>query len=76
MTENENVWEVGEKSKININGTTVEIDGEITAEKIKEVAREHGIKKFIVKDADGNTLNPSDFPYTGEVTIEEYNEAK
>jgi len=72
----ENVWEVGEKSVINVNGTRVEIDGEITAEKVKEVAREHGIKKFTVLDADGNTLNPSDFPYTGEIRIEEYNEAK
>jgi len=70
--ENENVWNVEEKSKININGTVVEIEGEITAEKIKQVAREHGINKFFVKDVKGNILLPSDFPRVGEIIIEEY----
>lgn len=69
------VWEI-DGSRIRIGDETVEVEGEITADKIKEVARAKGIKRFTVEDPDGNTLTTSDFPRTGEVIIKEYNEAK
>ena len=70
------VWEVGTTYKIYVGGEVAkEIEGAITAEDVKAVAKAYGIKKFIVKDANGNTLTPSDFPYEGDIYIEEYNEA-
>ena len=73
----EEVWEVSEENVIHLpSGETVSVEGEITAEKIKEVARSRGIKKFTVEDEEGYTLTASDFPRSGEVFIKEYNEAK
>lgn len=34
----------------------------ITSKEIKEIAREHGIDKFDVKDVDNNYYMPKDFP--------------
>jgi len=70
------VWEIEEKSIIKYGDREKRVEGEITAEVVKEFARELGLKKFIVKDEDGNTLTPNDFPVMGTIIIEEYNEAK
>ncbi len=73
------VFEVedGQVSKIILpGGETVEIDGKITVSKLKEVAREYGIKKFIVENTDGQRLTAADFPLQGTVYIKEYNAAK
>lgn len=73
----EDVFEVGGVSKIVLpDGSTTEIDGEVTVEKLKEIARENGIKKFVVEDSEGNRLTAADFPMTGTVYIKEYNAAK
>jgi hypothetical protein len=52
----------------------------LNAEDVKNVAKERGIKKFIVQDEWENNLSPSDFPLdpskTKKVIIKEYNEAK
>jgi len=69
------VWEV-EKSVIRYGDITKEFEGEIKVEDVKKFAREHGLKKFIVKDSEENILTPEDFPRTGTIVIEEYNEAK
>jgi len=74
----EEVWETEapEVYKIYLRGEVVkEFDQAITAQDVKEIAKEHGIKKFIVKDGNGNILTPSDFPVSMDIYIEEYNEA-
>lgn len=48
----------------------------ITAEKVKEVSQANMLKKFNVFDEYGQPLKPSDFPYDGNVRLEEYNENK
>jgi len=69
------VWEIEEKVKVKIGEETLEYDS-VTAEDIKAIAREHGIKKFVVF-VEGQMVNPSAFPLErGEVEIKEYNEAK
>ncbi len=55
---------------------TVHVDGSVTAEKVKELARAEGVRKFTVKTTAGATLTPTQFPYSGDVLVEEYNEAK
>jgi hypothetical protein len=73
----ESVWSIEEAVEIELpNGEVVRKTGEITAEAIKEVARNAGVKKFTV-EKDGELLTPEDFPITsGRVSIKEYNEAK
>lgn len=52
------------------------VEEEITAEDVKEFARECGVRKFNVKDEFGSNLDPTDFPYEGDILLEEYNENK
>ena len=62
----------------------VEVGGEVycepsplTTERLKELAREAGVRKFTVEDGDGRPLTSSDFPVSdGTVRVREYNEAK
>lgn len=63
---------------VKIAGTDNEfhIDGEITIDRVKKIAKENDIFKFIVLNSDGDELNGSDFPYCGDITIKEYNAAK
>ena len=79
MTEwtNEEVWEVGEKVVIKYGDQIKEFDRQVTAEDIKAIAREFGLKKFTVHK-DGETLSPTDFPIDppAQIEIKEYNEAK
>jgi hypothetical protein len=76
------IWEtkIDKKSVINIhlpNGEIVTTDVPVEAEFISKLAKELLIKKFTVKNANGNILVASDFPYEdGDLYIEEYNEAK
>lgn len=70
------VWESEPAGRIILpSGQVLEVEQEITAEAVKKAAAEAGIKKFVVRDAEGNPLSPADFPRTGEVVVEEYNEA-
>jgi len=71
------VWsvDVTTKSKVLVGSKTVEVDGDVTVEKIIEIAKRFGIKKFVV-EKDGVTLSQADFPVSGNVSIKEYNEAK
>jgi len=71
------VWETGGMVKVRLpSGETVERNS-VSAEDIKSLAREAGLKKFIVERADGSILGPSVFPVSdGEIIIREYNEAK
>lgn len=73
------VFDVEEKVVSEIvlpNGERVKVDGEITVDELKRVARENGIKKFIVEGEDGQRLTSADFPYSGTVYIKEYNAPK
>ncbi len=73
----EDVWTT------NGNGVVIRLPGgesiereEVTSADVKEIAKDEGIKKFVVK-RNGDILQPTDFPVTsGEIKIEEYNEAK
>jgi len=54
------------------DGEVVERDS-ISAEELSTLAKQHGLRKFIVK-WDGEIVSPSDFPVSGgEIYIEEYN---
>jgi len=69
------VWAVP-KSKISFGETVKEIEGEVKPEDVISFARSLGLKKFVVKDEQGNLLSAGDFPKAGTFTLEEYNEAK
>ncbi len=80
--ERSEVWSVEEERKVAlyISDTIVGEYSELTADMIKQVARERGVKKFVVEDEWGSHLSPEDFPITAErtkkIVIKEYNEAK
>jgi len=70
--------EIFETSEVRVilNGETIAEVEELTIERLKKIAREHGIKKFTVSAA-GEDLTADDFPlYEGEVIIRPYYEAK
>lgn len=70
------IWSVSEEtSKVLVGSETVEVEGEITVEKIIEIAKKYGIKKFTV-EREGDVLSQADFPVSGTVVLKEYNEAK
>ncbi len=72
------VWETNGEGevKVYINDRLVTTKDEVTAQDVKEIAKEHGIRKFTVSDGDIE-LEQDDFPITsGSVYINEYNEAK
>jgi len=73
------VWETnGEEGEVEVyvNDRLVETKSEVTAQDVKNIASEHGIRKFTVSNGDVE-LEPEDFPVTsGSVYINEYNEAK
>jgi hypothetical protein len=73
----EEVWSVEEVIEIELpNGEVKRVSGELTAEAVKEIVRNIGVKKFTV-EKDGELLTPEDFPITsGRIVIKEYNEAK
>lgn len=50
------------------------VEGEVDADTVKEVARNNGVKNFKVQDSNGNGLNQDQFPYNGDVVVQEYNE--
>jgi PP-loop superfamily ATP-utilizing enzyme len=68
-----NTWSTQEEQRCYINNEPVKCP--ITSEKVKEFAQRMGLANFIVKDSEGRTLTPSDFPYSGRITIEAYNKA-
>lgn len=61
---------------LRLGSESKELEDEITAENVKQMARECGVRKFNVKDDFGGNLDPGDFPYEGDVILEEYNENK
>ena len=73
------VWSASEDERrvvVKVAGETYRYD-EVSPNDIKELARCHGIARFLVKNEDGRCLSPDDFPVrSGTVIIEEYNEAK
>ena len=69
-------WILEEVNKVSVNGEVKrEIGGEITAEVVKQVAREAGIKQLGVRDADGGRLSPTDFPVNHDVDLFQINKA-
>lgn len=71
------VWEIEEERNIIKIGTTeVNVLGEITTEEIKRVAKESGLRTFVVVREGGENLEMDDFPTTGTVCINSYNAPK
>lgn len=55
----------------------IDFKPEITAGMVREACKKVGIRKFVVKDSGGETLEREDFPVEeGKYRVEEYNEAK
>jgi AmiR/NasT family two-component response regulator len=50
-------------------------EGEITAENIRDVAKENGIKQIGVRNTDGVKLAPEDFPVQENIVIFQVNKA-
>lgn len=69
-TESESSFEIG------VAGEVVTVDHEITLEEVKRIGRGHGLKRVFVEDSSGSTLSAEDFPYSGNISIKEYDEAK
>ena len=61
-------------NSVTVGNHTETVEGEVDAEKVKEVARNNGVKNFKVEDSNGNGLNTDEFPYNGDVIVNEYNE--
>lgn len=61
-------------NSIRVGNSEVTIEGDVEADRVREVARENGVKKFKVEDEDGNGLDSDEFPYDGTVVVNEYNE--
>jgi len=61
-------------NSITVGNTTESVEGEVTIDRVKEVARDNGVKNFKVEDSEGNGLDQDQFPYNGDVVVREYNE--
>jgi hypothetical protein len=76
------VWEIGQKGRKTKTAKTVVVDGEeiqvksITPAVVKRIAKKKDIKRFVVKDEQGNLLSEQDLKGVNRITIERYNEAK
>ncbi len=55
------VWTVERKVKVKVGTETLEYDS-VSAEDVKKIAKERGIRKFIIEDENGNLLSIDDFP--------------
>lgn len=69
-------WSVDSEpvNTVTVGNVTETVEGDVTAEEVKEIARNNGVKNFKVEDSDGNGLNQDEFPYNGDVVVREYNE--
>ena len=63
-------FEASRKVKIILNGEVIDEREQIDVDTLLEIAKEHGLGKFKVRDAQGNYLKRSDFPITPEKTTE------
>jgi len=71
------VWTSEERKgvTVKIGEKTIFIEGSLTAEKVREIAKNEGLVNFVVRDESGRYLAPDDFPIdSGTITIEEYTE--
>ncbi len=71
------VFEAGQLVTVHVGGESVQVDEPLTVEKMKEIARNHGLSRFVAKDGDGDLLSADSFPVeSGDIYLESYNEAK
>jgi len=72
------VFEVeGGRVKVFIGEEKIGDYDSVTVELLKQIAKEHGIKKFTVVDVEDEELTAGDFPVVeGSLTIKPYYEAK
>ena len=59
---------------VTVGHHTESFEGEVTAEQVKDVASDNGVKNFKVQNSDGEGLDHDEFPYTGDIVVNEYNE--
>lgn len=55
----------------NVNKT---LETPVELDDVQRLSREEGIKKFQVKDSDGDKLTSDDFPVSQNISVTEYNE--
>ena len=74
----ESVWDTQNGGvRVVLPSGQVITENELSAQKLKDIVSGEGIRKFIVKDQDDECISPGDLPVSsGEIRIEEYNEAK
>lgn len=68
------VFDTDPSNTVKVAGVSHDVDGEIELSDLQDLARDAGVKNFVVKDEDGNELDADDLPYEGELSVEEYNE--
>lgn len=72
-------WSVDEAQEegntIFIEDDEVLVEGEITAPTVRDIAREHGIKNFHVRNTQGQKISPADFPVKESIIISAVNKA-
>ncbi len=71
------IFEASEQVTVHIGDHEETLSAPLTVEQMKAMAREHGLSRFVAKNAEGELFSQSDFPVSdGHVYIESYNEAK
>ncbi len=58
-----------------IEDDEVLVEGEITAPTVKDIAKEHGVKNFHVRNTQGHKISPADFPVKESIIISAVNKA-
>jgi hypothetical protein len=66
---------VEEKNIVFVEDDEIEVAGEITADKVKEIANDHGIKNFHVRNTDGKKITAGIFPVSENLVISAINKA-
>ena len=74
------VWNSEEENEretfiIFVEDDEIEVEGEITAEKVKDVASSHRIADFHVRDTSGHQVGDEIFPIKENVVISPINKA-
>lgn len=75
----DNTWTTEDETEdgtftVTAGNYNMNIEDEVTAADVQDVAKDEGIKKFKVEDEDGNELDQAEFPIQSNVVVKEYNE--
>jgi len=73
----DDVWDANadQVNSIEVGSSQQTVEGELSAQDVRDAASSNGVKNFKLEDADtGESLSTDDFPYDGSVKVKEYNE--